>query len=105
MNRLLLFFSLSLFTISCGQSVLNNSVNKDTLIVKRDNAVEQEDTSGRDKNNSSPKVAQTWTDSLIEGYIHNSNNALIRQSLKNKISEEWLFDQTISTDTGKYFTF
>ena len=42
---------------------------------------------------------------MIEDYIHNSNNALIRQSLKNKISEEWLFDQTINTDTAKYFTF
>jgi len=41
----------------------------------------------------------SWSDSLLKMYVLFSDNPLIKQSRKE---EEWLFDQTIETDTAVY---
>jgi hypothetical protein len=105
MNRLLLVLSVSLLTISCGQTTSNSYGNKDTLVVAQDTSIRRQDTNSISKNISDSKAEQAWTDPLIKNYINNSGNELIKLSFKNKISEQWLFDQTINTDTAKYFVF
>lgn len=46
-----------------------------------------------------------WFDSLKEKYTLESKNELVRAAVSDKLSEEWLFDQVIETDTAKYFVY
>ena len=41
----------------------------------------------------------SWSDSLLKLYIAFSNNPLVKQARK---AEEWIFDQTLTTDTAVY---
>ena len=75
------------------------------MVVVHDTLIQQQNTNRTSKNNSNSKAAQAWTDSLIENYINNSSETLNKLLLENKISEQWLFDQVINTDTAKYFVF
>ncbi|MGG9964092.1 hypothetical protein [Ferruginibacter sp. SUN106] len=102
---LIWLLSISLLAVGCRQNTSNSTSTKDSLIAAHDTSLQQQDTNRVIKNRPGLKVAQTWTDSLIENYINNSNNALIKLSLKSKVSEEWLFDQTINTDSAKFLVF
>lgn len=86
MNKSIWILFFAFLAISCGQTITGADINK------------------IDKEISNSEVAQT-IDSLIDNYVRNSNNELIEFALKDKISEEWLFDQTINTGTATYFIF
>jgi hypothetical protein len=92
-------------TLGCGQVNTDNSTNQDTLLSKKGDVIVKVDTSKINLANNHSDTLKNWTDSLIKNYINYSDNKLIRLALKDKISEEWLFDQIIKTDTAKYFVF
>ena len=50
-------------------------------------------------------ISTKWVDSLIENYIKVSKTDLVRTAVNNKLSEEWLFDQIMNTDTSVYFIY
>ena len=103
MDKLILLIAFALLTFGCGHAAKDNSNNLDTLVVKKDTLIPKHDTGRININHSA--IAKNWTDSLIENYISHSENELIRLALKDKISEEWLFDQIVNKDTTKYFVF
>ncbi len=92
-------------TFGCVQVNKDNSSNHDSLLSKNDSIIPKSDTAKNNSVNNNSDTAKSWTDSLIKSYIKHSDNKLIRLALKDKISEEWLFDQVINTDTAKYFVF
>lgn len=51
-----------------------------------------------------PKT-KNWYDDLISDYVKNSDNELIRISVKNKENVEWLLDRTEKTDSTNYYIF
>jgi len=105
MDKLLWILLVALVTIGCEHTTSNRSVVKDTLAIGHNTLIQLRDTTKPDANNFNLKTPQVWTDSLIEYYINNSNNKLIELLIKDKTSEEWIFDQAISTDTTKYLVF
>ncbi len=47
-----------------------------------------------------------WVDTLMIEYIRNTKNELVRNAFdKQKVYEEWLFDDTRKTDTATYWIF
>ena len=46
-----------------------------------------------------------WKDDLLSKYILHSENKLIQAANKQKLNEEWLFDQEIVTDTASYLVY
>ena len=49
--------------------------------------------------------SQNWYDSLVSDYINNSENQLIKLSLKNNVKVEWILDQIEKTDSTNYYIF
>lgn len=49
--------------------------------------------------------SQNWYDSLVSDYINNSDNELIKLSLKNNVKVEWILDQIEKTDSTNYYIF
>ncbi|MFI5133199.1 MAG: hypothetical protein ACHQEB_02630 [Chitinophagales bacterium] len=87
--------TITILIFGCGQANKDNSSNSDTHLQKKDSLATKVDTD----------TSKNWTDMLIKNYINHSDNKLIKLALKDKISEEWLFDQMIKTDTATYFIF
>jgi len=85
-------------TFRCGQINKDNFKNPDSLLVKID-------TRKSNLSNTYSDTSKNWADSLIKNYINHTDNKLITLTLKNKVSEVWLFDQIIKSDTAKYFVF
>jgi hypothetical protein len=92
-------------TFGCGQVNKDNSSNQDSLLSKNDTIIPKFDTAKINSANNHSDTSKNRTDLLVKNYINHSDNKLISLSLSDKISEEWLFDQVISTDTAKYFVF
>ena len=49
--------------------------------------------------------SQNWYDSLVSDYINNSDNELIKLSLKKNVKVEWILDQIEKTDSTNYYIF
>jgi outer membrane murein-binding lipoprotein Lpp len=107
MKVILYILTLMITTFGCEHTNKDNSANTnhDTLLSKKDSLAEKVDTAKINLTNNHSDTSKNWADSLIKNYIIHSDNKLIRLALKDKISEEWLFDQIIKTDTAKYFVF
>lgn len=105
MKRCTWVIAFTLFIISCGQNVSNNTVAEDSLTDKPVNVATQQDTITTEKDKPAQSITKTWADSLISDYIYHSNNTLIRLLVKDSTTFEWMFDQTVTTDTAKYFTY
>jgi hypothetical protein len=79
------------------------------LMAEEDNASSADSTSTENVFDSdSVQISKnefTWVDSLVLGYINQTNNELIRLAFKNGIKEEWLLDRIESTDWAKYYVF
>jgi hypothetical protein len=90
---------------SCRQTTKDNSIDQDTSFSKSDGSNTKVDTGKINFANNHLDTSKNWSDSLIKDYIHRANNKLIRLALKDQISEDWLFDQIIKTDTANYFVF
>jgi hypothetical protein len=105
MNDTLYILTLTIFAFGCVQANKDNSTNVDTFFSKKDSLVYDVDVVKINLANNHSDTSINWTALLLKNYINHSNNKLIRLALKDKISEEWLFDQIIKTDTAKYFVF
>jgi hypothetical protein len=57
------------------------------------------------KESSSSNANLTWADSLIIGYINQTDNEVIKAARKDSIPVEWMFDRAENTDSAKYFVF
>ena len=51
------------------------------------------------------KGIPAWTDSLLTKYIEQTNNELVKTARQQRITEEWLFDQSLTKDSSKYLVF
>lgn len=49
--------------------------------------------------------SQNCYDSLVSDYINNSDNELIKLSLKKNVKVEWILDQIEKTDSTNYYIF
>ena len=92
---------LTLFATSCQQPVKTDKAERqrnDTsaISVKTADVVKTQ----------AAKNASQWFDSLSIVYNKATNNKLVRQAVDdNTITEEWLFDQEIKTDTANYYVY
>ena len=105
MTKLFSILTLTLLIIGCEQTNKSNSNTQGSLLLKKSNATEGSVGKRTFEKVNDPEDGKEWTDLLIENYINHTTNELIRLALKNKISEQWIFDQTISSDTAMYLTF
>jgi len=46
-----------------------------------------------------------WADTIIASYVRQTNNGLVRKAIKEKLKEEWVYDQLQKTDTATYWVF
>ena len=97
--------TLAILFFSCGQSSQSNSNAQDTLTNTKVKQSANQDTIKSSQGLKTSDSTNTWTDSLIKNYIFHTKSELVRLANKNKISEEWHFDQVVNTDTAKYYTF
>lgn len=104
MNKNLFFITFSVCILGC---TVNNSNDSAPSISKNQDS----DSTAKSILVSEKRVTvdtiqkSSWIDSLILGYIGNSKNEMLRSSLKNNLSIEWIFDQTIYSDTAVYFVY
>nr|WP_294950683.1 hypothetical protein [uncultured Mucilaginibacter sp.] len=92
---------LLLFAAACGQP-------SKTVNVKAPNVALTPGAITREVpvNAPSPQSASKWFDSLSVVYNKATKNELVRQAVDDKaITEEWLFDQEIKTDTANYYVY
>ncbi|HVA97306.1 MAG TPA: hypothetical protein VNG53_00305 [Bacteroidia bacterium] len=87
---------ISTLTFGCGHPAKNNS-NYNNFALKKDSLVAKIDTT--------QIIAKNWADTLIKYYISCTKNDMIKIAIQDNISEKWIFDQMINTDTAKYFRF
>jgi hypothetical protein len=87
---LILLIDLSACKEKSAQPASTTSTKKDSSIVIQD---------------SSGSTNPGWADSLITGYINQSDNQFIKMARKDRMSIESMFDRTEVTDTAKYFVF
>jgi hypothetical protein len=110
MKSLIYILSLVIF-FGCGCGEKTNVNHIDTLVIKKDSVdarVHHTILKGDSSKANSTKASdfkRNWAGRLIENYIANTDNELVKLTRKEKTPEEWLFDQTINTDTTKYFVF
>ncbi len=91
MDRLIFVLAFTLLIFSCQETENYNPINQDALTAKSDTLTKRLDTTKITKKGADSEISKTWIDSVIEKYIHRSNNKLIKLALKDKISEVWLF--------------
>lgn len=61
---------------------------------------------GESGNDTFPAPAESdWIDNLIKKYIKDSENALIRATVKDTVRIEWLQDRVEDTDTAYYWVY
>lgn len=105
MKMTVYLLTLLTLTFGCRQpTTQNNSIEQETSLSKSDGSKTKVDT-GKIKFANVHSDSSIWFDSLIEGYIHRTDNKIIRLAIKDQISEEWLLDQIVKTDTANYFVF
>jgi hypothetical protein len=46
-----------------------------------------------------------WPDAIVASYVRLTNNELVRKAIKEKLKEEWVYDQLQNTDTETYWVF
>ena len=84
-------------TINSNRLTITSSPKVDSIVTRKSDSTVNSDHSGVKSKN--------WIDSLMEKYILLSNNDLVRSAVNDKLSEEWLFDQIVNTDTAEYFIY
>ncbi|KGO94862.1 hypothetical protein [Flavobacterium subsaxonicum] len=91
MKKTLLFATLLTIFLSCKnhkeEVALINSIEADTIKV------------------ADKQQPLNWKDDLLAKYVSQSDNDLIQSANKQKLNEEWLFDQEIVTDTASYLVY
>lgn len=102
MNKILRTLLLLVLASGCGHSNMktpSNSVSKDdSLDLHSGISVIRQPEVGKVE-------IKNWTDSAIQYYVTHSDNELIKSALQSKLTESWLFDQLISSDTANYLVY
>jgi len=90
-----LILSLALFLTNCSHEKRNGDPpNSPKTIANEPNA------------NPIKISAESWFDSISVIYNKTTSNPLVRNAIKDRsMKEEWVFDQTIKTDTANYFAY
>ena len=104
MRTLIILSLISIIEFGCGQT------RRPIPIEKKDFEASQEKQLATVSNAKVGKFSEarndkSWIDSLIENYVFHSKNPLVAKSHNNKAPEEWIFDQTIKTDTANFLVF
>ena len=95
---------ISIVAFNCGQThtiTPTERENFDTSYKKPIKPI-SDDNSGKHLKTTTEEF---WIDSLIENYVIQSKSPLINISQNKKVSEQWIFDQTINTDTANFLVF
>jgi hypothetical protein len=103
----LLFCPLLLLTVtcSCGNTAPDARSGGNLSGVSQDTVVNKYDSMTHAVGNTKSNNVQSPTDSLLQYYINHADNALIKSALRSRVSETWLFDQLVSTDSAKYLVY
>ncbi|MBC5839690.1 hypothetical protein [Flavobacterium muglaense] len=98
MKKKALLILISIVISSCNKTYKDEKNISDKQIdsLSLNNETVNSDTEPKTKN---------WYDDLIADYVKNSDNELIRISVKNKENVEWLLDRTEKTDSTNYYIF
>ncbi|RLD54127.1 MAG: hypothetical protein DRJ05_15265 [Bacteroidetes bacterium] len=91
MRKILTIIILVPLIFSCVQPDNKLSSDKDTLL------------SNSKENNT--EIRSNWYSELIIDYINNSENELIKLTLKDTTQIEWFLDRRLETDSAKYLIF
>ena len=94
---------LILFAIlSCNKTSKNENITDktriDSVLLKNQDSESKAELETKSK-------SENWYDDIAENYIKNSDNELIKISLKNKEKVEWLLDRTEKTDSTNFYIF
>jgi hypothetical protein len=105
MNKLVVFFTFITLIFSCqnpleSESSLDQVQTKPIDTMQADALVEGNITDAPQI--EYPEFSIPWSDFMMMAYIAFSENELIKIDRKNNIHEEWIFDQTLKTDTAEY---
>jgi hypothetical protein len=104
-NKVQLILTFATLVWGCNGPSKKASDTKDTLTNPKITQPLRQDTLTSNKEFKNFGISGKWTDSLLNNYILRTKNELIRLAIKSKLSEEWLFDQMVETDTAKYYSF
>jgi hypothetical protein len=108
MNKKILLLSTGLLNLSCSHPKTDNTNQKpkqDTspvLAIKNDSL---KPTTRTGLNNVDGPEYPDWADAIIASYRRQTNNELVRKAVKEKLKEQWVYDQLLKTDTVTYWVF
>ena len=98
MKKKALLILISIVILSC------NKTYKDKKNIS-DKQIDSLSLNNETVNSETEPKTKNWYDDLIADYVKNSDNELIRISVKNKENVEWLLDRTEKTDSTNYYIF
>ena len=98
MKKKALLILISIVILSC------NKTYKDEKNIS-DKQIDSLSLNNETVNSETEPKTKNWYDDLIADYVKNSDNELIRISVKNKENVEWLLDRTEKTDSTNYYIF
>ena len=98
MQKKALLILISIVILSC------NKTYKDKKNIS-DKQIDSLSLNNETVNSETEPKTKNWYDDLIADYVKNSDNELIRISVKNKENVEWLLDRTEKTDSTNYYIF
>jgi len=104
----ILFLSIVLFNLGCSHQKIDNANRKPkqngsaAVVIRPDSLKLATRTVFNDSD--SPEYPD-WADTIIASYVKQTNNGLVRKAIKEKLKEEWMYDQLQKTDTATYWVF
>ena len=107
-KKKILLFSIVLLNLGCSHQKIDNANRKPkpnaspVVAIKQDSIKPATRTAFND--NGGPEYPD-WADTIIASYVRQTNNELVRQAVKEKLKEEWIYDQLQKTDTATYWVF
>lgn len=100
MKKRLILILILFAILSCNKTSKNENITDETKI----DSVLLKNQDSESKAELETK-SENWYDDIAENYIKNSDNELIKISLKNKEKVEWLLDRTEKTDSTNFYIF
>jgi hypothetical protein len=108
MKKKILFLFIVLLNLGCSHPKTDNANRKPkqnaspVVAIKQDSLKPATTTALNDSD--SPEYPD-WADTIIASYVMQTNNGLVRKAIKEKLKEEWVYDQLQKTDTATYWVF
>ena len=90
-----LILGLALFLTNCSHEKRNGDLHKSPKTIAKETTA-----------NPIERSAESWFDSISVIYSKTTSNPSVRNAIKDRsMKEEWVFDQSIKTDTANYFVY